>query len=77
MIPSFSRKGRHYENACIESFHATQKKEEDYQTQSESLKTERIVLFQYIEGWYNRKQIHGSMGYLKPDEYEQMFRAAA
>lgn len=29
---SFSRKGCPYDNACIESFHATLKKEEVYQT---------------------------------------------
>ncbi|QPA61013.1 DDE-type integrase/transposase/recombinase [Lysinibacillus sphaericus] len=30
MIPSFSRKGCPYYNACIESFHATPKKEKVY-----------------------------------------------
>lgn len=30
----------------------------------------RTALFQYIENWYNRKRIHGSNGYLTPDEYE-------
>ncbi|WP_407672719.1 IS3 family transposase, partial [Pallidibacillus thermolactis] len=33
--------------------------------------------FQFIEGWYNRKRIHGSIGYLTPDEYEKMCRIAA
>lgn len=77
MIPSFSRKGYPYDNACIESFHATLKKEEVYQTQYESFESARIALFQYIEGWYNRKRIHGSIGYVTPDEYEKMCREAA
>ncbi|HLV42751.1 MAG TPA: IS3 family transposase [Brumimicrobium sp.] len=77
MIPSFSRKGCPYDNACIESFHATLKKEEVYLTKYESFETARIALFQFIEGWYNRKRIHGSIGYLTPDEYEKMCRSAA
>jgi transposase InsO family protein len=30
----------------------------------------RVELFKYIEGWYNRKRIHGSIGYLTPQEME-------
>ncbi|WP_408056778.1 IS3 family transposase [Ureibacillus massiliensis] len=77
MIPSFSRKGCPYDNACIESFHATLKKEEVYQTQYDSFETARIALFKYIEGWYNRKRIHGSIGYLTPDAFEKLCRAAS
>ncbi|WP_425431906.1 IS3 family transposase [Gracilibacillus ureilyticus] len=77
MIASFSRKGCPYDNACIESFHATLKKEEVYRTQYENFETARMALFQYIEGWYNRKRIHGSIGYVTPDEYEKMCRVAA
>lgn len=77
MIPSFSRKGCPYDNACIESFHATLKKEEVYRTRYDSFEMARIALFKYIEGWYNRKRIHGSIGYFTPDEYEKMCRVAA
>lgn len=77
MVPSFSRKGCPYDNACIESFHATLKKEEVYRTKYDSFETARIALFQYIEGWYNRQRIHGRIGYLTPDAYEQLCRAAA
>ena len=77
MVPSFSRKGCPYDNACIESFHATLKKEEVYRTRYDGFETARIALFKYIEGWYNRKRIHGSIGYLTPDAFEKMCRAAA
>ena len=77
MVPSFSRKGCPYDNACIESFHATLKKEEVYRTRYDGFETARIALFKYIEGWYNRKRIHGSIGYFTPDAYEKMCRAAA
>lgn len=68
MLHSFSRKGNPYDNACIESFHSILKKEEIYQNHYDSYETARIAIFIYIEGWYNRKRIHGSIGYLTPDE---------
>lgn len=77
MTPSFSRKGCPYDNACIESFHATLKKEEVYRTRYDSFETARTALFKYIEGWYNRKRIHGSVDYFTLDKYERMCRAAA
>ena len=77
MIQSFSRKGCPYDNACIESFHATLKKEEIYQTTYVTFDQARITLFQYIEGWYNGKRIHGAINYLALEECEQLARQAA
>ena len=77
IIPSYSRKGCPYDNACIESFHATLKKEEVYRTRYANFEVARMALFRYIEGWYNRKRIHGSIGYSAPDVFEKICRAAA
>ena len=77
VIQSFSRKGCPYDNACIESFHATLKKEEVYQTTYVTFEQARISLFQYIEGWYNRKRIQGSINFLTTEECEQLARQAA
>jgi len=33
-------------------------------------------LFQYIEGFYNRKRIHSSIDYMTPEQYENICRAA-
>lgn len=71
---SFSRKGCPYDNACIESFHATLKKEEVYQTNYIDFEEARLSLFQYIESWYNRTRIHGSIDYLTPQELEDLCR---
>ncbi|MFJ7731738.1 hypothetical protein ACIQXF_07575 [Lysinibacillus sp. NPDC097231] len=30
-----------------------------------------------MEGWYNRKRIHGSIGYFTSDAHEKMCQAAA
>lgn len=74
MIQSFSYKGSPYDNACIESFHATLKKEEVNHVQYLDYKSAKLALFQYIEGWYNRERIHGSIGYKTPQEMEDLHK---
>ncbi|PAD66028.1 IS3 family transposase, partial [Bacillus sp. 7586-K] len=59
---SFSKKGCPYDNACIESFHAILKKEEVHHVTYLDYKTASLAMFQFIEGWYNRKRIHSSLG---------------
>ncbi len=66
MIQSFNRKGCPYDHACMESFHATLKKEEVYQTTYVTFEQARLALFQCIEDCYNRKRMHGSINYLTP-----------
>jgi len=77
MIQSFSRKGCPYDNACIESFHAILKKEEVNQVQYLDYESARLALFKYIEGWYNRKRIHGNIGYMTPQELEDLVKGVA
>lgn len=74
IIHSYSRKGTPYDNSCIESFHAALKKEEVYQRTYHSFEEARLELFQYIEGWYNRKRIHGAIGYRTPQQAEDEAR---
>lgn len=75
MTHSFSHKGSPYDNACIESFHAILKKEEVNHENYLDFDSARISLFKYIEGWYNRKRIHGSIGYKTPQELENQIMA--
>jgi putative transposase len=68
---SMSRRGDCWDNAPMESFFASLKKElvhdEDYQTRAEA----RVSVFEYIEVFYNRVRRHSALGYLSPAEYEQ------
>jgi len=68
---SMSRKGNCWDNAPMESFFATLKKElvhrERYQTRSQA----RQSLFEYIETFYNRVRRHSTIGYLAPIKFEQ------
>jgi len=61
------------ENALIESFFKTLKAEEvylwEYETYNDAI--ERIPYF--IDDVYNTKRLHSSLGYLPPEEFEDIF----
>ena len=71
---SFSGKGCPYDNACIESFHASLKKEEVYRVTYYDFNVAKLAIFQYIESWYNRRRIHSSIGYISPQKCEDLAR---
>lgn len=73
---SYSSKGCPYDNACIESFHAILKKECVYLHTFIDYNHAKLVLFQYIEGFYNRKRIHSSINNMTPDTYENLCRVS-
>ena len=60
IVHSFSGKGCPYDNACIESFHATLKKEEVNLATYYDFDAARLAIFEYIESWYNRKRLHNT-----------------
>lgn len=68
---SMSGVGQCWDNAPMESFFATLKKElihdEDYRTRAEA----KASIFEYIETFYNAKRRHSSLGYLSPAEFEK------
>lgn len=70
MKHSFSRKGNPYDNACIESFHSALKKEEIYLNSYKDFNEAKKAIFEYIESWYNRKRIHGALGFKTPQQVE-------
>ena len=72
MIVSYSRKGNPYDNACIESFHATLKKEYIHHKKFDTIEEIKVGIFEYIEKWYNRERIQEKIGYLTPVEFEEM-----
>lgn len=66
---SMSRPGCPYDNACVESFFATLKKERIYRRKYDTLKEVRTDMFKYIELFYNRKRMHSTLDYMSPVEY--------
>lgn len=67
---SMSRRGNCYDNAVIESFHASLKKEMIYLEGILSLEEMKMKLFDYIEGFYNRERRHSFLGNLSPLNFE-------
>ena len=69
---SMSGKANPYDNAKIESFFRTLKVEEVYMFEYETYRevVERILYF--IEEVYNRKRLHSSLGYMPPEEFENI-----
>jgi putative transposase len=69
---SMSRAGNCYDNAAMESFWSTLKTETelDHLT-SISRRAAELVVFDYIETFYNPTRRHSSLGYLSPVAYEK------
>jgi putative transposase len=69
--PSMGSVGDAYDNAMCESFFATLECEllerHRFKTQVEA----RIAIFDFIEGFYNPRRRHSSLGYLSPVDYER------
>lgn len=76
MVQSMSRKGDCWDNAVAESFFGTLKQElvyhESYRTRAEA----RLSVFEYIEGWYNRRRRHSALGGISPIQFEQAAQVA-
>lgn len=68
---SMSKKGDPYDNACIESFHATLKKDlifrRRFTTRAEAIKAINF----YINSFYNEKRKHSTLGNCSPNQFER------
>jgi transposase InsO family protein len=73
MLPSFTAKGACLDNACMESFWATLKKELVYSQKRFATRDEaRQAVFEYIHVFYNRERLHSSLGYTSPELFEAL-----
>jgi transposase InsO family protein len=71
MKPSMSRTGNCYDNAVMESFFSTLKRELTHHHSYPTREAARQSLFEYIEVFYNRRRRHSAVGYLSPADYER------
>lgn len=69
--PSMSRRGNCYDNAYVESWFSSLKKEWIYRRKYNGIRELKAIVFEYIEVWYNRKRRHSSLGFLSPIEYKK------
>jgi len=71
MVASMSRKGNCWDNAPTESFFNSLKNERVHATVYATRQQAIADVFQYIEGFYNRRRRHSTLGYRSPVEFLQ------
>lgn len=69
---SCSAKGNPYDNAWTESFMKTLKYDEIYMRNYETYLDVIENVPHFIEEVYNKKRLHSSLGYVPPEEFEEM-----
>jgi putative transposase len=65
---SMSRKGNCLDNAPMESFFASLKKEQVHHARFRTREEAKAAVFDYIEIFYNRQRLHSAIGYRTPVE---------
>ena len=70
ITPSMSRSGNCYDNAFMESFFGTLKREWVHERRYQTRQEARLSIFEYVEVFYNRIRRHSALGYRSPEQYE-------
>lgn len=76
MTCSMSRKGDCWDNAVVESFFASLKREECDGAAYSTRDVARQHVFAYLEQFYNRKRRHSYLGYVSPADFEAQHPAS-
>jgi putative transposase len=66
-----------FDNAVCEAFHASLKRELVNRRPWPTRAQARTAVFEYIEGWYNPRRRHSTLGYLSPAHYEAQHEHAS
>jgi transposase InsO family protein len=70
--PSMGTAGDAYDNAMCESFFGTLEAELLMREQFATHELARRRIFSFLEGWYNVRRLHSSIGYCSPLEFENL-----
>lgn len=69
-ISSMSRRANCYDNAAMESFWSTLKRDLIHRTRFATRAQARAAIFEWIEVFYNRVRLHSALGYQSPVDFE-------
>ena len=72
VVQSFSKSGQPHDNAVMESFFASMKREEIYRTQYKSEQQFIKSIDTYVE-FYNKQRPHSTLNYKTPDQFEATY----
>jgi len=70
VVPSMSRRGNCYDNALMESFWSSLKRELVHRVHFATRAQARAAIFEWIEIFYNRTRLHSALGYQSPVDFE-------
>jgi len=76
MVSSMSRRANCWDNACVESFFSTLKRELPNDHVFEDWREVERAVFAYVDAYYNTRRPHSALGYQTPNRYEQVQAAA-
>jgi len=76
MIQSMSRRANCWDNAAMESFFKTLKVERTHLLRYDTRAGAKLDIVDWIEGFYNHKRMHSSVGYKTPVDVESGLMAA-
>ena len=76
LVASMSGRGNCYDNAMVETVFKTIKTELIWRTAYTSRWQATKAIGEYIEGFYNPRRRHSSLGYKSPAAFETAFHAA-
>ena len=71
IVASMGRVGCALDNAISESFVATLKSELVSRVRFPSRQAAKTAIFEYLEGFYNTRRLHSSLGYRSPADFEE------
>ena len=72
MVCSMSRRANCWDNACVESFFSTLKRELPTCGPFDDIQELERAVFTYIDAHYNTRRPHSALGYRTPNEYEEL-----
>ena len=76
IVCSMSRKGNCWDNAVVESFFSSLKRELPNDLPFEDRQAADRAAFAYIAAYYNSRRRHSALGYVAPNKYESQVKSS-